>query len=927
MLRLNRTSSWRFLCAAVLAVLVLIAAPAAQAQFRIFVVDTANNLSSFSSADPTTLVSGPTAITGLQAGEVIRGMDFRPADGLLYAVGTNGAAGDRLYTINTTTGVATQVGADGVFVVGGSFPGVDFNPVVDQLRVVSDFNDNFRVNPNDGTLAGTDTDTAYDAGDANAGTTPIITGVAYTNNFAGATTTTLFAIDVGLNVLVRQGSVDGTPTSPNSGLLFTIGPLGLSFINTSLDIAPDGTAFATDANSLYTINLATGAATLVGAMGFTIDAMAVAPSGVCSGAPAGIISWWPGEGNAQDIVSQHDGTLQNGATFGTGTVGQAFSLDGIDDAILVDNNAALNPASITVEAWVNPNSVPAGAIAPVVTKWGFDATIDSYYLALLESGGVVRVLGAIGDGASGDPGFSGGTVALNTWNHIAMTYDAASGQNVLYLNGVSVSQRVRANGIFPTTSRVFIGREDSNNNRFFSGLIDEPTIYSRALTDAEILAIFNAGGNGKCGASPTGADLSVTKTDSPDPVLVSTNITYTVTVRNNGPDPATGIVLTDTLDAAVTYVSDTGGCNTAALPVITCALADLASGASAIVTVVVAAPAVAGTVTNTADVTAAEADANLTNNTASASTTVNTVQADVSITKTDSPDPQGVGGNITYTVTVSNAGPDPATNVALTDTLSGAATTFVSVTSAGNTCNSAGFPAITCTMGTIASGTSETVTIVVTATAAGTVTNTASSTATEPDPNTANNTNIAQNTAVQAAGFTLAVTPGTVTILPGQAATFTVTVTPTPFVATVDLTGSGTPPLGSLTFGSTTLNPGNTVASTTMVVGTDGFFVVQRRLPQHSAPTYAYWLPVTGFGVAGLLLMGRDRKRIRGNRRAAFVALLSLLILASLIAGCAFGRNRDDEGTPGGTYPITVTATGGGVTQTATVNVVVQGTN
>jgi hypothetical protein len=220
---------------------------------------------------------------------------------------------------------------------------------------------------------------------------------------------------------------------------------------------------------------------------------------VCTGAPAGIISWWPGEGNALDIVGHYDGTLLAGATFGTGLVGQAFSLDGIDDDIVVNNTAALNPTSITVEAWVNPNSVTG--LADVVTKWGFDATIDSYFLGLVNSGGVVRVIGAIGDGATGDNGFSGGTVTLNTWSHIAMTYDAATGVNRVYLNGISVNQRVRANGVYATTSRVFIGREDSNNNRFFNGLIDEPTIYNRALSDAEILAIYNAGSNGKCGTS------------------------------------------------------------------------------------------------------------------------------------------------------------------------------------------------------------------------------------------------------------------------------------------------------------------------------------------------------------------------------------------------------------------------------------------
>jgi hypothetical protein len=112
-----------------------------------------------------------------------------------------------------------------------------------------------------------------------------------------------------------------------------------------------------------------------------------------------------------------------------------------------------------------------------------------------------------------------------------------------------------------------------------------------------------------------------------------------------------------------------------------------------------------------------------------------------------------------------------------------------------------------------------------------------------------------------------------------------------------------------------------------MVVGTGGFFAQQNRLPRQSAPIYAYWLPMTSIEVAGVLLIGGNCRRFRGNRRAVTVALLSLLILASLIAGCAFGRNREDEGTPAGTYPITVTATGGGVTQSVTVNVVVQGSN
>ncbi|MGH9554373.1 MAG: DUF11 domain-containing protein [Terriglobales bacterium] len=425
------------------------------------------------------------------------------------------------------------------------------------------------------------------------------------------------------------------------------------------------------------------------------------------------------------------------------------------------------------------------------------------------------------------------------------------------------------------------------------------------------------------------ANLAVNKLATPEPVLVGTNLTYTITITNNGPDGATNVVLNETLDAAVAFVSalaSQGACDTSALPAITCMLGNLANAAQATVTIVVTAPATAMTVMNNANVTATEFDSNLANNVAVVVSTVVDVQANVSITKTDAPDPQGVGGNITYTVLVANAGPDAATNVTLTDMLGGAATTFVSVTSTGNTCS--GFPTITCTMGTIASGASETVTIVVTATAAGTVINTASSTATENDPTPANNTNIVQNTTVQAPGFTISAAPSSVTLLPGQSATFTVTVTPAPFVAMVDLACSGAPPLGTCSFNPATVNPGNLPASSILTVTTTGFFTAQHRAPKGPAPLYAYFLPASaGFGTMGLVLVNARRRRWSQKRHAPVLALLSLLVLASLIAGCAFGRDRQAEGTPAGTYSLTITVTGGGATQTVPVNVVVQGSN
>ncbi len=225
---------------------------------------TSGDLLRFDSATPGTIDS-TTAITGLQAGEGIFAIDFRPATGELYGIGSTG----QLYTIDTTTAAATPVGAP--FAAGAAFEtSMDFNPTVDRIRVVSGADENFRLNPDTGAVAATDTNLAYDAADANAGANPDVLAIGYTNNFAAASTTTLFGIDNTLGILVRQGGVDGVP-SPNGGVLFTIGSMGTAsaFNRVGLDVGAGGTAFAYleaagGVPQLYTIDLATGAATLVG---------------------------------------------------------------------------------------------------------------------------------------------------------------------------------------------------------------------------------------------------------------------------------------------------------------------------------------------------------------------------------------------------------------------------------------------------------------------------------------------------------------------------------------------------------------------------------------------------------------------------------------------------------------------------------------
>ena len=148
-------------------------------------------------------------ITGLADGESLIGVDSGPPNGLLYGVGRIGAdpaSLGQLYTIDVDSGLATAVGLRLIPLNGNAF-GVDFNPVPDLLRIVSDLGQNIRVRPLDGAVAGTDTNLAYPAlGDPNSARTPRVVAVAYTNPDADLqTNTVLHDLDVDRAADVRSG--------------------------------------------------------------------------------------------------------------------------------------------------------------------------------------------------------------------------------------------------------------------------------------------------------------------------------------------------------------------------------------------------------------------------------------------------------------------------------------------------------------------------------------------------------------------------------------------------------------------------------------------------------------------------------------------------------------------------------------------------
>ena len=221
----------------------------------------------------------------------------------------------------------------------------------------------------------------------------------------------------------------------------------------------------------------------------------------CVPPPSGLVSWWPGEGNADDIFYGNDGTLVGDTTFGAGKVGQAFEFDGNGDWIVVDHDPSLNLDNYTLDAWVKPSQFPFDWAA-LITKeagprppslWLYRDTVEVWVSPF------------------GLAARSTGRLALNEWSHVAATYDGSA--IAIYING-ALDVSVPRVGTPPVNTHPFIFGAARENDGFynFQGLMDEIEIFDRALTAAEIQSIYDAGSAGKCGPGVPVADAGDDRT-------------------------------------------------------------------------------------------------------------------------------------------------------------------------------------------------------------------------------------------------------------------------------------------------------------------------------------------------------------------------------------------------------------------------------
>ncbi|WP_231464164.1 MULTISPECIES: DUF4394 domain-containing protein [unclassified Pedobacter] len=407
-------------------------------------------------ANTPSTVTSQVSITGLQTGETILGIDFRPSTGQLYGIGSS----SRLYVIDQKTGVARSISAAPFSpVLSGTSVAFDFNPTVDRIRLVTSTGQNLRLNPETGTVAATD-------GTINGVTNAKVTAAAYTQNKAGATTTVLFDIDVANDKLHKQDP-------PNDGKLVEVGSLGYDVEDASgFDINPDGTSALAamsvgGTSSLFIIDTNTGKASKIGnftqqitglaipteAVAYAISAtndllifnhLATMPTIIAKpitgiqagetilgidmrpvngqiyalGSTSRIYTINASSGVAAAVTASPLSTLLVGTQFGfdfnptvdririVSNTGQNLRFNPADGTVIVDGNISLSTAAVTGSAYTNNVAAAASTVL-----FNIDSTGDRLYKQDPPNAGTLVDVGALGVNVEASNGFDIGSTS------------------------------------------------------------------------------------------------------------------------------------------------------------------------------------------------------------------------------------------------------------------------------------------------------------------------------------------------------------------------------------------------------------------------------------------------------------------------------------------------------------------------------------
>lgn len=269
---------------------------------------------------------------------------------------------------------------------------------------------------------------------------------------------------------------------------------------------------------------------------FSVPVIVQPPGVACVPPPSGLVGWWPGNGSATDLIGGHDGALAGTVTFVPGLAGQAFSFSGAGapgpvpspnpaaSYVEVLGSSALElTGPFAIELWVRLNSLANQQYLVIKDSETNEGKFHNYQLRVFgdtvppdAAGARAHGIGfAVGDGTAQYQVFSTSTLTANVWYHLAAAYDGNN--QVLYVNGNSEAiQAIGPKTLFATPTkpmRLGIARELGNYWYPLDGLLDEVSLYDRALGASEVQGIYAAGASGKC-ITPASPRLSAVNPDS-----------------------------------------------------------------------------------------------------------------------------------------------------------------------------------------------------------------------------------------------------------------------------------------------------------------------------------------------------------------------------------------------------------------------------
>jgi hypothetical protein len=205
----------------------------------------------------------------------------------------------------------------------------------------------------------------------------------------------------------------------------------------------------------------------------------------------GLVSWWRGEGNANDSVGPNNGTIQGGVTFVPGKVGQAFEFDGTSGDILIPTSTTLNLVQgYTIAFWIMIPALPSQEII-IMSKFVADGENKTVTLEINGTiGFFVADTSNVANTGSSALLYSATALSLNTWHQVVATYDGANDD--IYIDGNIDASTPSTGNVFNSTGALSFAHNATVAPSFFAGSLNDIRWYSRALSGAEVAALLSA---------------------------------------------------------------------------------------------------------------------------------------------------------------------------------------------------------------------------------------------------------------------------------------------------------------------------------------------------------------------------------------------------------------------------------------------------